>query len=144
MGIKLQSRRMDLQTDLNKKRELTERLVDHMNDLSQVCCHLWPRRCRSANQMVSFMRTRTIAPRAKTYSARSFRHQARAWSLPDRRTCTQKTLATQTSRKHQPWRRKIPLRQQSRFPLRQQQLPHLLIREAGPQNPSMHQVQAPR
>ncbi|KAH7349973.1 synaptobrevin [Plectosphaerella cucumerina] len=36
MGIKLQSRRMDLQTDLNKKRELTERLVDHMNDLSQL------------------------------------------------------------------------------------------------------------
>lgn len=36
MHVKLLSRRQDMQADLNRKRELLERLVDRMHDLEQV------------------------------------------------------------------------------------------------------------
>lgn len=79
MGIKIHSRRLEIQTDLNRKRELTERLVDHMNDLSQVrgtaVVHA-DAPCRVAKEVASFTRT-TIAQKARIYSARSSRRQAR-------------------------------------------------------------------
>lgn len=36
MGMKLQSRKGEYQTDLNRKRELLEQLFDRMHDLGQV------------------------------------------------------------------------------------------------------------
>lgn len=36
MGLKFQARKAELQTDLNVKRELLEKLVDRMHDLGQV------------------------------------------------------------------------------------------------------------
>jgi lipid A disaccharide synthetase len=36
LSIKVGSRRQEVQTDLNKKRELVEQLIDRMNDLKSV------------------------------------------------------------------------------------------------------------
>ncbi|KAL2752644.1 hypothetical protein ACRALDRAFT_1077824 [Sodiomyces alcalophilus JCM 7366] len=38
LGVKLQSKRLDIQSDLNRKRELLERLMDRMHDFEQLQC----------------------------------------------------------------------------------------------------------